>query len=91
MPRKTASRRAAISGRFCFNEAAARCHGKLAGRIGRGAGYLASMRPRPDATENAGAAGYRRPPVSASMRPRPDATENQAIVHRIIDVPLRLQ
>ena len=38
---------------FCFNEAAARCRGKPAGR---GSGAVrrgrASMRPRPDAAEN---------------------------------------
>ena len=54
MPRKTAGggdggRRAA-----CFNEAAARCRGKL-GRQFRGLTEqeAASMRPRPDAAENA--------------------------------------
>ena len=38
----------------------------------------ASMRPRPDATENP-QPGVARPLVpAASMRPRPDATENAA-------------
>ena len=36
----------------------------------------ASMRPRPDAAENAGSARSRRGRRGASMRPRPDAAEN---------------
>ena len=36
----------------------------------------ASMRPRPDAAENAGAPHRDVPPDTASMRPRPDAAEN---------------
>ena len=37
----------------------------------------ASMRPRPDAAENAGeAARANGNPILASMRPRPDAAEN---------------
>ena len=60
-----------------FNEAAARCRGKHRLRpAGPLPGLRASMRPRPDAAENArpgvGAAGRGR----ASMRPRPDAAEN---------------
>ena len=55
MPRKTSIRsklRLKLRRRR-FNEAAARCHGKLAGP-GRGRRErTASMRPRPDATENA--------------------------------------
>ena len=39
----------------CFNEAAARCRGKLPpGRMTGRKATLASMRPRPDAAENAG-------------------------------------
>ena len=59
-----------------FNEAAARCRGKRPHR-GRGVGKRrASMRPRPDAAENADvAAGAVRRGI-ASMRPRPDAAEN---------------
>ena len=55
MPRKTpAPRQKARLTMLCFNEAAARCRGKL-GRAGREAMRLkmASMRPRPDAAENA--------------------------------------
>ena len=36
----------------------------------------ASMRPRPDAAENARDVHQRRAPAAASMRPRPDAAEN---------------
>ena len=36
----------------------------------------ASMRPRPDATENVRELVGARHPLCASMRPRPDATEN---------------
>ena len=65
-----------------FNEAAARCRGKLRGgqRMGRKR-ELASMRPRPDAAENA--ARNDRPVAGgdASMRPRPDAAENFLWTH----------
>ena len=37
---------------------------------------VASMRPRPDATENAGDRNAWLEAGDASMRPRPDATEN---------------
>ena len=40
-------------------------------------GLTASMRPRPDAAENAGAlGGVGEGRAAASMRPRPDAAEN---------------
>ena len=79
MPRKTASpvrpHRRPDPG---FNEAAARCLGKPGLRVeldptaGR-----ASMRPRPDAAENAqDCTIVGRVHVPASMRPRPDAAEN---------------
>ena len=35
-----------------------------------------SMRPRPDAAENAAELGERSEPPRPSMRPRPDAAEN---------------
>ena len=41
---------------------------------------VASMRPRPDAAENASDNAYRLRTNTASMRPRPDAAENAAIV-----------
>ena len=63
--------------RCCFNEAAARCRGKpVQGTGGNCQTRSASMRPRPDAAENAPVergAGHYGP---ASMRPRPDAAEN---------------
>ena len=60
-----------------FNEAAARCRGKLRNGAKKSADTgLASMRPRPDAAENARAAAGRRDAPGASMRPRPDAAEN---------------
>ena len=42
-------------------------------------GPAASMRPRPDATENPPRPGCRFRARRASMRPRPDATENFAV------------
>ena len=53
MPRKTAYSSTLRTGCPGFNEAAARCHGKL-GLLSYTAGSArhASMRPRPDATEN---------------------------------------
>ena len=62
-----------------FNEAAARCRGKLA--LGESRDHPpapASMRPRPDAAENAMTMHAADPARSASMRPRPDAAENGA-------------
>ena len=60
-----------------FNEAAARCRGKLASIWDCATAVAASMRPRPDAAENAQRTpGARRSPRAASMRPRPDAAEN---------------
>ena len=38
--------------------------------------HLASMRPRPDAAENADVRIAVSPAAAASMRPRPDAAEN---------------
>ena len=62
----------------CFNEAAARCRGKLgAPAAASEGGALASMRPRPDAAENVDEAGAMfGAGCYASMRPRPDAAEN---------------
>ena len=59
-----------------FNEAAARCRGKLVGpgRIERPP--RASMRPRPDAAENRVDLPFVEAVLAASMRPRPDAAEN---------------
>ena len=84
MPRKTPPPvrlfRRGTTGRF--NEAAARCRGKLSEIVrGCAASPAASMRPRPDAAENphrdrARAVGR----AGASMRPRPDAAENR--LHR---------
>ena len=53
MPRKTSSRGRAAAGQACFNEAAARCRGKLCGSRPSSGRRRASMRPRPDAAENA--------------------------------------
>ena len=39
----------------------------------------ASMRPRPDAAENAGPRATPRGGFFASMRPRPDAAENHTV------------
>ena len=78
MPRKTPT----ASGRssaaiFCFNEAAARCRGKLA--------KFVPESPAGDACFNEAAARCRGKRIdgnflararSASMRPRPDAAEN---------------
>ena len=76
MPRKTRGFVGRGAARRRFNEAAARCRGKLP-RLGRLAAALgASMRPRPDAAENAAAALQVAGQVRASMRPRPDAAEN---------------
>ena len=62
-----------------FNEAAARCRGKPAGVLQEAARHQASMRPRPDAAENAPHHGDGPGVlVEASMRPRPDAAENAA-------------
>ena len=63
-----------------FNEAAARCRGKQETMIGDSkTGFLASMRPRPDAAENLGMFDALVVTSSASMRPRPDAAENRRI------------
>ena len=81
MPRKTpADRRVHRRHRPGFNEAAARCRGKLGiGEIPAGAAGGASMRPRPDAAENAAERAAGRAAVPASMRPRPDAAENEEL------------
>ena len=60
----------------CFNEAAARCRGKLLLVYRTSPQTNASMRPRPDAAENGGIVHRRRHRRRASMRPRPDAAEN---------------
>ena len=61
----------------CFNEAAARCRGKRdTRRSGDYRYYIASMRPRPDAAENAEIDFTNAEQREASMRPRPDAAEN---------------
>ena len=54
MPRKTPTSSSRQRTRTCFNEAAARCRGKLVPGAARraAAGQHASMRPRPDAAEN---------------------------------------
>ena len=60
-----------------FNEAAARCRGKRLPVRVLGEEHEASMRPRPDATENSGGDGsLGAVSAAASMRPRPDAAEN---------------
>ena len=78
MPRKTTSsgwHRRQYERRF--NEAAARCRGKLEGRQRDAPQALAaSMRPRPDAAENRFVARRFIIHPLASMRPRPDAAEN---------------
>ena len=61
-----------------FNEAAARCRGKPARPPLVDRGRAASMRPRPDAAENAYDAVRDIGRGGASMRPRPDAAENMA-------------
>ena len=80
MPRKTPGRAPGEAQQpLRFNEAAARCHGKRRLRKGVGRhGPVASMRPRPDATENLDDGGQWSVSRPASMRPRPDATENSA-------------
>ena len=77
MPRKTVRSRDRRTAGSRFNEAAARCRGKLHGsRADAETALAASMRPRPDAAENLDhrRAGTRQ--LGASMRPRPDAAEN---------------
>ena len=78
MPRKTSrSSRRRQRAAFRFNEAAARCRGKLELRLVQIREGVASMRPRPDAAENVDVDGDKEPNSSvASMRPRPDAAEN---------------
>ena len=73
-PRPASRRPACCPG---FNEAAARCRGKPGRRRPVPGAAGASMRPRPDAAENARHPGAAVPrPAHASMRPRPDAAEN---------------
>ena len=78
MPRKTSPWMPTRSGSMSFNEAAARCRGKLARRLlTQPPGIPASMRPRPDAAENQPDENPEQPDEKpASMRPRPDAAEN---------------
>ena len=59
-----------------FNEAAARCRGKLCPDEMERLREVASMRPRPDAAENVRKRKLEARSTSASMRPRPDAAEN---------------
>ena len=93
MPRKTAARRwSRPSARCRFNEAAARCRGKLLPGPPFYYGYnLASMRPRPDAAENVGASAEATLTDLASMRPRPDAAENAGVAARTGATIARLQ
>ena len=53
MPRKTVTTTALALRPDGFNEAAARCRGKPTITAYLGSARLASMRPRPDAAENA--------------------------------------
>ena len=77
MPRKTRRNRRSRREDAGFNEAAARCRGKPAAvSVPAVAAALASMRPRPDAAENATIFCGDPGPWKASMRPRPDAAEN---------------
>ena len=77
MPRKTHACAAERRHHGGFNEAAARCHGKLpVAGAESGLHLFASMRPRPDATENRDVYVWSCQTAEASMRPRPDATEN---------------
>ena len=77
MPRKTSSPPARASRHpACFNEAAARCRGKLSPDRHDVLRTHASMRPRPDAAENDGRGANVAVGRDASMRPRPDAAEN---------------
>ena len=79
MPRKTAAAGLVTPPTAAgFNEAAARCRGKRpAPPTSPRSCILASMRPRPDAAENAVEARHHpTQAVIASMRPRPDAAEN---------------
>ena len=77
MPRKTRARRTDLRLGQGFNEAAARCRGKREDSEARKVrDVLASMRPRPDAAENARQRAHGPGRRTASMRPRPDAAEN---------------
>ena len=77
MPRKTSSSGSGAGAEAGFNEAAARCRGKHpSDPIAREQLRQASMRPRPDAAENAAQAELPPEPPRASMRLRPDAAEN---------------
>ena len=77
MPRKTLMTDTERRRQRRFNEAAARCRGKLRPRRRTAAVEAASMRPRPDAAENQrGRAEILTDRALASMRPRPDAAEN---------------
>ena len=76
MPRKTSSVRTVAPRGECFNEAAARCRGKLALTWVTEMSPPASMRPRPDAAENVVVGREQAAVRVASMRPRPDAAEN---------------
>ena len=91
MPRKTRVFRVGfVRLKLRFNEAAARCRGKHRTLVGEADGGIASMRPRPDAAENAPHPDRRAAGGRASMRPRPDAAEN-AETHNVSRIPERLQ
>ena len=79
MPRKTAAGRCRWRWRGSFNEAAARCRGKLVAVRRPPCSPGASMRPRPDAAENPRLDHHAARRGRASMRPRPDAAENAAL------------
>ena len=68
-----------------FNEAAARCRGKLPLQAMGVPARAASMRPRPDAAENGPNASPPSCSSAASMRPRPDAAENRLLARQALD------
>ena len=57
----------------------------------RACSFLASMRPRPDAAENAIRERKNFASESASMRPRPDAAENRDAGEYLMGVEIVLQ
>ena len=74
------------SGRYGFNEAAARCRGKPQSWAVSTRKSNASMRPRPDAAENADLLPALSPDGRASMRPRPDAAENTSFGRTAVSI-----
>ena len=91
MPRKTPRACRVARARPSFNEAAARCRGKLFRGRERGGRVSASMRPRPDAAENPEPPQEAGELVAASMRPRPDAAENRRTRASVTHPVYRLQ